>query len=135
VRIAIIGCGYVGLVTGACLADAGHEVICTDNDAAKIAMISGGHIPIYEPHLDDLVAANRQAGRLNFTADASKAVRGGTTIFICVGTPPLESGDADLSAIDSVARVIATESESPKLVIEKSRLWRFTGARPGRAFE
>jgi UDPglucose 6-dehydrogenase len=119
-RIAIIGCGYVGLVTGACLAEAGHEVVCTDNDAAKIGLLNAGQIPIYEPHLDELVAKNRQQGRLTFTADASTAIQGGTAVFICVGTPPLENGDADLSAIDSVARVIATESKSPKLVVEKS---------------
>jgi UDPglucose 6-dehydrogenase len=120
VRIAIIGCGYVGLVTGGCLAEAGHEVICTDNDTRKIDMLNEGRIPIYEPHLDELIAKNRQAGRLSFTVDAAKAVKAGKAIFICVGTPPLENGDADLSAIDAVARVIATESESPKLVIEKS---------------
>jgi len=120
VRISIIGCGYVGLVTGACLAEAGHEVVCTDNDAAKIALLNAGQIPIYEPHLDELLAKNRQEGRLSFTDDASKAIQGSTAVFICVGTPPLENGDADLSAIDAVARVIATESESPKLVIEKS---------------
>ncbi len=119
-RISIIGCGYVGLVTGACLAEAGHEVVCTDNDAAKIGLLNAGKIPIYEPHLDELVARNRKEGRLSFTDDAPKAVRSGNAVFICVGTPPLENGDADLSAIDAVARVIATESESSKLVVEKS---------------
>ncbi len=119
-RITIIGCGYVGLVTGACFAEAGHNVVCTDNDAAKIERLNNGQIPIYEPHLDQLVTTNRQEGRLTFTDDASNAVRSSVAIFICVGTPPLENGDADLSAIDSVARMIATESESSKLVIEKS---------------
>ncbi len=119
-KISIIGCGYVGLVTGTCLAEAGHEVVCTDNDASKIEMLNAGKVPIYEPHLDELLDKNRKAGRLSFTDDAPKAVRSGQAVFICVGTPPLENGDADLSAIDAVARVIATESESSKLVIEKS---------------
>ena len=119
-RISIIGCGYVGLVTGACLAEAGHHVVCTDKDTGRIAKLNEGQIPIYEPHLDRILAANRQAGRLTFTDDAAQAIRTSVAIFICVGTPPLENGDADLSAIDSVARVIATESEKPKLVIEKS---------------
>ncbi|MCL5005081.1 MAG: UDP-glucose/GDP-mannose dehydrogenase family protein [Acidobacteria bacterium] len=119
-RISIIGCGYVGLVTGACLAEAGHEVVCTDNDAAKIGVLNQGRIPIYEPHLDQLVDGNRKKEKLVFTDNASEAVRSSSAIFICVGTPPLENGDADLSAIDAVARVIATESASPKLVIEKS---------------
>ena len=119
-RISIIGCGYVGLVTGACLAEAGHDVVCTDNDEAKINQLNNGHLPIYEPHLDDLVAVNRKHKRLTFTADGPAAIRAGDTVFICVGTPPLEDGAADLSAIDSVARLIATESKTPKLVVEKS---------------
>lgn len=119
-KISVIGVGYVGLVTGACLAEAGHEVVCTDNDEAKIAQLNAGQIPIYEPHLDQLVEKNRQENRLKFTTDARGAVRSGEAIFICVGTPPLETGDADLSAIDSVARLIGTEATAPKLVVEKS---------------
>lgn len=119
-KISIIGCGYVGLVTGCCLADAGHHVVCADNDVAKIQTLQGGKLPIYEPYLDGLAAATRSAKRLDFTADVPEAVRASEVIFICVGTPPLQSGDADLSAIERVARVIACESRSSKLVIEKS---------------
>ncbi|HEX5413154.1 MAG TPA: UDP-glucose/GDP-mannose dehydrogenase family protein [Terriglobia bacterium] len=119
-QISVIGCGYVGLVTGACLAEAGHEVVCTDKDSARIAVLNDGGIPIYELHLDELVAQNRRESRLKFTADAAEAVRASEVVFICVGTPPLETGDADLSAIDSVARLIATAAKRPKLVVEKS---------------
>lgn len=119
-RISVIGCGYVGLVTGACLSEAGHEVVCTDKDEARIGQLNAGHIPIYELHLDKLVAKNRKEKRLEFTADTGEAVRSSEVVFICVGTPPLDNGEADLSAIDSVARLIATESRTPKLVVEKS---------------
>ena len=119
-QIAVIGVGYVGLVTGACLAEAGHDVICTDRDESKIARLNAGQIPIYELHLDQVVTKNRQENRLKFTADAGKAVRSGEAVFICVGTPPHENGDADLSAIDSVARTIGAEANTPKLVVEKS---------------
>jgi UDPglucose 6-dehydrogenase len=120
VKISVIGCGYVGLVTGACLAEAGHEVVCTDKDEAKIGELNAGRIPIYELHLDQLVAKNRRENRLRFTAQAGEAVCAGEGIFICVGTPPLDNGTADLSAIDSVARLIATQAKTPKLVVEKS---------------
>ena len=116
----MIGCGYVGLVTGACLAEVGHEVVCTDKDSARIAVLNDGGIPIYELHLGELVAKNRRANRLKFTSDAAEAVRAGEVVFICVGTPPLGTGDADLSAIDAVARLIATAARRPKLVVEKS---------------
>ena len=98
-RLSVIGCGYVGLVTGACLAEAGHDVICTDIDGERIAQLQAGGIPIYERHLDQVLAAGRGAKRLSFTPDAGEAIRGGDAIFICVGTPPKESGEADLSAI------------------------------------
>ena len=119
-QISVIGVGYVGLVTGACLAEAGHEVVCTDKDESKISQLNAGQIPIYELYLDQLVAKNRQEGRLKFTTDAAEAVRSGEAVFICVGTPPLENGGADLSAIDSVARLIGTQAQTPKLVVEKS---------------
>lgn len=119
-RISVIGCGYVGLVTGGCLAATGHEVLCADNDLSKIKTLDQGKLPIYEPYLDEFVERGRREGRLRFTADVAEAVRFGDAIFICVGTPPLETGDADLSAIDRVARLIATESHTSKLVIEKS---------------
>jgi len=126
-RISVIGCGYVGLVTGTCLAEAGHEVICTDNDPERIASLKAGVVPIYEPFLDAILAANQRAHRLSFTSDAGEAVRAGEAIFICVGTPPLENGEADVSAIDNVARMIATEARESKLVVEKSTVPAQTG--------
>jgi UDPglucose 6-dehydrogenase len=132
-KITVIGCGYVGLVTGACLAEIGHTVVCTDNDVSKIDTLNHGGIPIYELHLDDVVARNRQNGRLSFTADLSAAVRAGDAIFICVGTPPLETGDADLTAINRVAQLIAAEAQGPKLVIEKSTVPVQTGQQLKRA--
>src|ERR1700723_3687532 len=105
-RISMIGCGYVGLVTGTCLAEAGHQVVCTDNDPERIAALKSGVVPIYEPHLDALLAANRRSQNLSFTSNAAEAVRAAEAIFICVGTPPLDNGEADLSAIDNVARMV-----------------------------
>ena len=132
-RLSVIGCGYVGLVTGACLAEAGHDVICTDIDRERIAQLQAGGIPIYERHLDKVLAAGRGAKRISFTLDAGEAIRGGDAIFICVGTPPKESGEADLSAIDHVAQQIAREARSPKLVIEKSTVPARTGIELRRA--
>lgn len=132
-RISVIGCGYVGLVTGGCLAETGHHVVCTDNDLGRIAALEAGRLPIYEPHLDTVMAASRRAGQLLFTGDSGEAIRAGEAIFICVGTPPLESGEADLSAIDNVARQIATEARTPKLVIEKSTVPAQTGQQLKRA--
>ena len=126
-QITVIGCGYVGLVTGGCLADAGHEVFCTDNDPAKMQMLEAGKVPIYEPDLDTVLERAQKAGRLRFVRNAGEAIRAGEVIFICVGTPPTETGEADLSAIDNVARMIATEAQTPKLVIEKSTVPAQTG--------
>ncbi len=103
-HLAVIGCGYVGLVTGACLAEAGHDVICTDVDAGRIEQLRAGHVPIYELYLDKILDSARKAGKLSYTSDAGQAIRNSDAIFICVGTPPKEDGDADLSAIDNVAR-------------------------------
>ena len=119
-KIAVVGSGYVGLVTGACLAEIGHQVICTDNDESKIKTLNKGKLPIYELHLDDVVARNTKAKRLSFTSDVAGAIKQSDVVFICVGTPPLDNGDADLSAIDRVARLIADVSESSKVVVEKS---------------
>jgi UDPglucose 6-dehydrogenase len=127
VRLAVVGCGYVGLVTGSCLAEAGHEVIATDNDVARIATLNAGHLPIHEPGLEGVVDSARRAGRLRFTSDCAEASAAAEAIFICVGTPPLGSGAADLSAIDNVARQIAAASRTPKLVIEKSTVPAQTG--------
>jgi UDPglucose 6-dehydrogenase len=135
VRISIVGCGYVGLVTGGCLAAVGHQVLCVDNDAERVRTLLAGQIPIYEPHLDELIAAARKQNRIEFSGDLAAAVHSGEAIFICVGTPPLENGEADLSAIDAVARVIASEARGPKLVIEKSTVPVRTGQQLQRALE
>src|SRR5258708_25695363 len=132
-RLSVIGCGYVGLVTGACLAEAGHEVICTDIDRERIAKLNAGGVPIYEEHLDQILGSARKAGRISYTAEAGEAIRAGDTIFICVGTPPKDSGEADLSAIDNVARQIAAEARTPKMVVEKSNVPASTGLELSRA--
>jgi UDPglucose 6-dehydrogenase len=132
-RLSVIGCGYVGLVTGACLAEAGHEVVCTDIDRERIAKLNAGGLPIYEQHLDQILASAHKAGRISYTADAGEAIRSGDAIFICVGTPPKDSGEADLSAIDNVARQIAAEAKTPKLVVEKSTVPARTGLELSRA--
>jgi UDPglucose 6-dehydrogenase len=132
-RLSVIGCGYVGLVTGACLAAAGHEVTCTDIDAERIRRLQAGEVPIYEHHLEEILTAAGKAGRISYTADAGEAIRAGDAIFICVGTPPKENGEADLSAIDQVARQIAEHARSPKLVIEKSTVPARTGLELQRA--
>jgi UDPglucose 6-dehydrogenase len=132
-RLSVIGCGYVGLVTGACLAEAGHEVVCTDIDRERIAKLNAGGVPIYEHHLAQILASARKAGRISYTADAGEAIRAGDAIFICVGTPPKDSGEADLSAIDNVARQIAAEAKTPKLVVEKSTVPARTGFELSRA--
>ena len=132
-RLSVIGCGYVGLVTGACLAEAGHEVVCTDIDRDRIAKLQAGGVPIYEEHLEQILTSARKTGHISYTADAGEAIRAGEAIFICVGTPPKESGEADLSAIDYVARQIAAEARTPKLVIEKSTVPARTGLELSRA--
>ena len=132
-RLSVVGCGYVGLVTGACLAEAGHEVICTDIDEKRIAQLQAGGVPIYEHHLGKILESARRAGKISYTSDAGEAIRSGDAIFICVGTPPKENGEADLSAIDHVARQIATEARTPKLVIEKSTVPARTGLELRRA--
>ena len=126
-KITVVGSGYVGLVTGGCLAEIGHDVICTDSDLAKIRTLEQGKLPIFEPGLDEVIAKNRRESRLRFDSEPAKAVAAADAIFICVGTPPLPNGDADLSAIDSVARVIAVEARGTKLVVEKSTVPAQTG--------
>jgi UDPglucose 6-dehydrogenase len=132
-KIAVIGTGYVGLVTGACLAEIGHEVMCTDNDAEKIKILESGGLPIYEPGLEKVIPRARKKGLLKFCANPADAVTFGDAVFICVGTPPLPSGEADLSAIDHVARLVATTAKSPKLVVEKSTVPARTGQELKRA--
>ncbi len=132
-KIAVIGTGYVGLVTGACLAEIGHDVVCTDNDTSKIRILESGGLPIYEPGLEKIIPRAHKEGRLKFSANPAEAIAYGDAVFICVGTPPLPSGEADLSAIDHVARLVATEAKSPKLVVEKSTVPARTGQELKRA--
>ena len=134
-RILVIGCGYVGLVTGACLAEAGHDVMCTDIDAARIAQLNAGGVPIYEEHLDAVLVSAKKAGRISYTSDAAEAIRFGDAIFICVGTPPREDGSADLSAIDHVAQQIAAAAQNSKLIVEKSTVPARTGQELNRALD
>ena len=119
-KITMIGTGYVGLVSGACLAELGNDVMCLDVDAAKIAMLKRGEIPIYEPGLDALVARNAQAGRLTFTTDAAESVAHGQAQFIAVGTPPAADGSADLSYVFEAARAIGRHMDDYRLVVDKS---------------
>jgi UDPglucose 6-dehydrogenase len=132
-KISVVGTGYVGLVTGGCLAQIGHEVVCTDSDASKIKILEAGGLPIYEPGLEKVIDQARKEKSIRFSANPADAVSGGDAIFICVGTPPLPNGDADLSAIDHVARTIATEAKGPKLVVEKSTVPARTGQELQRA--
>lgn len=118
--IAVIGTGYVGLVTGAGLADFGNDVICVDVDVRKIEALRNGQIPIYEPGLDTLVSKNVGEGRLRFTTELADAIQTARAIFIAVGTPPKADGSADLRYVEEVARSIAAHMNGPKLVITKS---------------
>ncbi|MCW5624192.1 MAG: UDP-glucose/GDP-mannose dehydrogenase family protein [Burkholderiales bacterium] len=119
-RITVVGTGYVGLVSGACLADTGNEVLCLDLDQRKIDMLKAGEIPIYEPGLEGLVKRNADAGRLRFTTDIVEAVKHGTVQFIAVGTPPDEDGSADLSYVLSAARNIGRHMDQYVVVVDKS---------------
>ena len=119
-KIAVIGSGYVGLVTGTCLADFGLDVICVDNDTEKIEMLNSGKIPIYEPQLDDLVERNVYYKRLSFMTDIKKAVEQSNVIFIAVGTPPMDDGGADLQYVMQVAENIARNMNGYKIIVDKS---------------
>jgi UDPglucose 6-dehydrogenase len=128
-QIAVIGSGYVGLVTGACFAEFGVDVTCVDVDAEKIAQLSRGSSTIYEPGLDQLVQKNLQAGRLRFTTDSQSAIEQSLVIFLAVGTPPMADGSADLSYVESAARKIAEHMDSYKVVATKSTVPVGTGKR------
>lgn len=126
-KISVIGAGYVGLTTAACLAQIGHDVFCSESDVEKLHKLQNGIMPIFEPHLEDIIRQQRRGGRLTFGSTA-EAIDHGKAVFICVGTPPLPNGDADLSAIERVARAIAKQARGYRLVVEKSTVPVQTGA-------
>jgi UDPglucose 6-dehydrogenase len=128
-HIAVIGSGYVGLVTGTCFAEFGVDVSCVDVDAAKVARLSRGEATIYEPGLEQLIQKNLQAGRLQFTTDLKSAVRPATVVFLAVGTPPKEDGSADLSFVENAAREVAQNINSYTVVVMKSTVPVGTGKR------
>ncbi|MCB1230735.1 MAG: UDP-glucose/GDP-mannose dehydrogenase family protein [Verrucomicrobiae bacterium] len=119
-KLTIIGSGYVGLTTGACFAEVGHEVMCVDNDPKKIETLLAGDIPIYEPGLAEMVTSNVAAGRLKFTTDTPEGVRHGDVVFIAVPTPPNPDGSVDLKFIEKVAREISPAIDSYKVIVDKS---------------
>src|SRR5215467_2028937 len=118
-RIAVVGSGYVGLVAGACLADLGHDVQLVDNDHAKVAALRAGEIPIHEEHLPELFRRHH-GGQLRFTETLPEAVRNSQAVFVAVGTPPTEQGEADLSYVESVAREISCAISQYTVIVEKS---------------
>ncbi len=128
-NIAVIGTGYVGLVTGTCLAELGNHVICVDTDKKKIDTLNEGKMPIFEPGLEPLVKSNVSAKRLSFTTDFDNAVKKSEIIFICVGTPPLPNGEADLGFVENAVKRIAEVSTEPRIIVEKSTVPVQTGKR------
>ena len=119
-KVCVIGTGYVGLVTGVCLAEIGHNVICVDKDESKINMLLNGKMPIYEPGLDKLVEKNVKKKNLVFSKDVESAIKSQDIIFICVGTPPLPDGNADLQQVEEVAKVIGNNLNDYKIIVNKS---------------
>ena len=132
-KVVIVGTGYVGLVTGACLAEVGTTVVCADVDVAKIARLQNGVLPIYEPGLQEIVARNQQSGRLSFTTDLATALPGAEVVFIAVGTPPGEDGSADLKYVLQVAHQIGALMQDYLVVVTKSTVPVGTAARVNRA--
>ena len=119
-KIVVIGAGYVGLVTGTCLAETGNNVVCVDCDRKKIDLLNRGHVPIYEPGLAELVARNVSAGRLHFTTDQAVAAIKAQIVFLAVGTPPLDDGSVDVTALWAVVEGIAAHLDKSCLVVCKS---------------
>jgi UDPglucose 6-dehydrogenase len=119
-KISIVGTGYVGLVTGACFAEVGHQVICVDNDVKKVDVLRAGGIPIYEPGLEEIVKRNVAAGRLRFTGEIADGVKNSEVVFIAVPTPPNPDGSVDMSFVERVAREIAGTMTDYKIVVDKS---------------
>lgn len=134
-KIAMIGSGYVGLTTGTCFAELGHKVICVDNNAEKIELLNSGKIPIFEPGLEKLVKKNTQKKSLSFTTDISFAVKESEVVFIAVGTPPKENGEADLSFVENVSKEIANAITKYTVVVEKSTVPVETGEKVAKTIE
>ena len=128
-KVCVIGSGYVGLVTGSCLAEIGHTVTCVDSDERKIEMLRGGTIPIFEPGLEEVVARNCTEGRLRFSQSIPDGMQGAQVVFICVGTPPTASGEADLSFVEAVSTAVAHELAEYTVIVEKSTVPVRTGER------
>ncbi len=131
-KITVVGTGHVGLVVGLCFAEIGHEVGCHDTDTGKIESLARGRAPFYEPHIQELLESNLEHGRLRFFSDLEAHVEDAPVIFLCLGTPPLPDGEADLSSVEKVARQIATHAHSYKLIVEKSTVPVLTGDRIAR---
>ena len=119
-RVTVFGTGYVGLVTGSCLAEVGNQVVCVDIDVAKVDGLNRGVIPIYEPGLEEMVLANHASGRIVFTTEAQSSIEHGDIIFIAVGTPPDEDGSADLQYVLNVARTIGQHMDRRAVIVNKS---------------
>ncbi|HEV2620439.1 MAG TPA: nucleotide sugar dehydrogenase, partial [Acidobacteriaceae bacterium] len=134
IRIAVVGSGYVGLVAAVCFAEIGHDVVCVDNDERKVAALEAGDVPIHEKYLPELLARYRDS-RIRFTTDLAEATRASDAIFIAVGTPQSETGDADLSYVETVACEIARSLTSYKVIVEKSTVPVYTNEWIGRSLE
>ena len=119
-KIAVIGAGYVGLVTGVCLAEIGHEIICIDNNPDKIKKLKSGKVPFFEPNLEPLIVYNVNEGRLRFSSNIGEGVEECEVVFLCVGTPPKEDGSANLEYVEQVIDDIAKHMKSYKVIVEKS---------------
>ncbi|HTA64780.1 MAG TPA: UDP-glucose 6-dehydrogenase, partial [Xanthomonadaceae bacterium] len=128
-RVTLFGTGYVGLVTGACLAEVGNDVMCVDIDLAKIDGLRRGVVPIFEPGLEEMVIANQSSGRLRFSTDPAEGIAHGDVLFIAVGTPPDEDGSADLRYVLEVARTIGRHIDRHVVVVDKSTVPVGTGDR------
>jgi UDPglucose 6-dehydrogenase len=134
-KISIVGTGYVGLVTGACFAEVGHQVICVDNDLKKVDVLRAGGIPIYEPGLEEIVKRNVAAGRLRFTGEIADGVKNSEVVFIAVPTPPNPDGSVDMSFVERVAREIAGTMSEYKIVVDKSTVPVKTGEKVAEAIK